>query len=328
MAARLMRAIRVLQFGGPEVLQLADNVPVPKPEDSQVLIRVHCAGVNPVETYIRAGNYGALPTLPFTPGSDLAGIVQEVGKKVNTFKPGDRVFTVRTVTGSYAEYAVAEESRTFPLHPSLDYKQGATLGCPYFTAYKALVNRGGVQPGDTVLVHGASGAVGLAACQIARATGCHVIGTAGSAQGLALVKKNGAHLTFNHRDDGYMEQIAEYAKSGVNVLVEMLANENLEKDMALMAQKGRIVIVGSRGSLVFNPRSTMSKELDIRGMALAASSTAELATISAAVVAGCEAGWIKPEIGQEFALQEAAQAHTEVIEHKSGSTGRIVLNVT
>src|SRR5213075_3148488 len=119
-----MRAIRVNEFGGPEVLKLQD-VPDPKPDSGQVLVRVKAAGVNPVDTYIRAGAYAKKPNLPYTPGTDAAGIVEAAGPNVKRFKPGDRVYTNGSITGVYAELALFEESRVHPLPPNISFAQGA-----------------------------------------------------------------------------------------------------------------------------------------------------------------------------------------------------------
>uniref|UniRef100_A0A8C5V3C5 Quinone oxidoreductase n=1 Tax=Microcebus murinus TaxID=30608 RepID=A0A8C5V3C5_MICMU len=168
---KLMRAVRVFQFGGPEVLKLQSDVAVPIPKDSEVLIKVHACGVNPVETYIRSGTYSRKPALPYTPGSDVAGVIEAVGDNVSAFKKGDRVFTTGTISGGYAEYALAADHTVYKLPEKLDFKQGAAIGIPYFSAYRALIHSARAKAGETVLVHGASGGVGIATCQIARAYG-------------------------------------------------------------------------------------------------------------------------------------------------------------
>src|SRR5437867_12876980 len=151
-----MKAIRVSDFGGPDVLKL-QNVADPKPNSGQVLIRVKAAGVNPVDTYIRAGAYARKPNLPFTPGTDAAGIVEAVGPNVKRFKAGDRVYTNGSITGVCAELALCEESRVHHLPGKISFAQGAALGVPYGTAYRALFQRGRTKAGETVLVHGATG---------------------------------------------------------------------------------------------------------------------------------------------------------------------------
>src|SRR5213595_314568 len=142
-----MKAIRVHQFGGPEVLKL-EELPDPKPAPTQVVVRVHAAGVNPVDTYIRSGGYAAKPNLPYTPGTDAAGIVEAAGPGVKQFQPGDHVYTNATITGACAELALCGESRVHPLPAKISFAQGAALGVPYSTAYRALFQRGAARPGE------------------------------------------------------------------------------------------------------------------------------------------------------------------------------------
>ena len=201
-----MKAIQVHQFGGPEVLSL-EEIPTPKPGPGEVLVHVRAAGVNPYDTYMRAGTYAVKPPLPYTPVSDAAGIVEAVGPGVTKVKPGDRTYTATTITGAYAEYALARESQVYPLPENISFAQGAGVWVPYGTAYTALHHHGSARPGETLLVHGASGGVGTAAVQFARAEGLTVIGTAGTQRGLELVKKEGAHHVFDHTKGGYAEEI-------------------------------------------------------------------------------------------------------------------------
>src|SRR5215510_6788617 len=154
-----MKAIRVHEFGGLEVLHL-EEVPTPQPGSGLVLVRMHATGVNPVETYIRAGTYARLPALPYTPGNDAAGVVEEVGADASEFKTGDRVYTSGSVTGTYAEFALCKKEQVHPLPANVSFAQGAAIGTPYATAYRGLLQRATVKPGETVLVHGASGGVG------------------------------------------------------------------------------------------------------------------------------------------------------------------------
>ncbi|HEV2206225.1 MAG TPA: NADPH:quinone reductase, partial [Candidatus Acidoferrales bacterium] len=192
-----MKAIVVHEFGGPEVLKY-EEIPTPRPEAGQVLVRIHAAGVNPYDTYMRSGTYAIKPPLPYTPGSDAAGEVEAVGSGITKFKAGDRVYTAKTVTGAYAEYALALESQVHLLPANISYTQGAGVWVPYGTAYHALYQCALARAGETVLIHGASGGVGSAAVQLARALGATVLGTAGSDKGLELVKREGAHRAFNH----------------------------------------------------------------------------------------------------------------------------------
>ena len=318
-----MKAIRVHEFGGPEVLRL-EEVPAPRPGRGEVLVRMHAIGVNPVETYIRAGTYARLPALPCTPGNDGAGVVEQVGADVNEFKPGDRVYTAGSLSGTYAEFALCKAGQVHPLPANASFAQGAAMGTPYPTAYRGLFQRADARPGETVLVHGASGGVGTAAVQLARARGLRVFGTAGSDEGRKLAREQGAHEMFDHRAPDYFEQIMKATGGrGVDVIVELLANVNLGKDLTILAKGGRVAIIGSRGRVEINPRDAMQRDVDLRGMVLPNTPPADLARIHAALVAGLENGTLRPVIGKEFPLAEAAQAHHAVM--APGAVGKIVL---
>jgi NADPH2:quinone reductase len=318
-----MRAIRVSEFGGPEVLRLQEE-PDPKPGAGQVLVRVKAAGVNPVDAYIRSGTYPRKPSLPYTPGTDAAGIVEVVGSNVKRFKTGDRVYTIGSVTGVSAELAVCEESRVHHLPSKTSFPQGAALGVPYGTAYRALFQRGRARAAESVLIHGATGGVGSACVQFARAAGLTVIGTGGSEKGRDLVRNEGAHHVLDHRAVDYDRQLMNLTEGrGVDLIIEMLANVNLARDLTMLAPAGRVVVVGNRGTIEIDPRQAMSREASILGLTLFAATERDLAEIHAAISAGLENGTLRPIIGQEIPLHEAAQAHQAVME--PGAYGKVVL---
>ncbi len=318
-----MKAIRVHQFGGPEVLKL-EEIPTPKPETGQVLVRVRAVGVNPYDTYMRAGTYAIKPPLPYTPGSDAAGTVEAVGPAVTKVKPGDRVYTAKTPTGAYAEYALALEEQVYRLPDKISFEQGAGVWVPYGTAYHALHHFAKARAGETILVHGASGGVGTASVQIARVMGLTVFGTAGTDKGLELVKREGAHHAFNHRSAGYHEEIMKASGGkGVDVILEMLANVNLGGDLKMLALEGRVVVIGSRGDVTITPRDLMSRRASVRAFTLWAAQPAEVAEIHAGIFAGMENGTLRPVVAKQIPLAEAARAHKEILE--PGASGQIVL---
>jgi NADPH2:quinone reductase len=318
-----MKAIRVHQFGGPEVLKL-DDVPTPKTADGQILVRVHAVGVNPYDTLMRAGTYPIKPPLPYTPGSDAAGTVEAVGPGVTRVKPGDRVYTARTLTGAYAEYTLCLEEQVYRLPDNISFEQGAAVWVPYATAYHALHHFARARAGETVLVHGASGGVGTAGVQIARAIGMTVFGTAGTEDGLKLVKREGANQAFNHSKAGYQEEIMKAsAGKGVDVILEMAAHVNLGHDLKMLAQEGRAIVIGSRGDVVITPRDLMARRASIRAFTLWATPPAEAAEIHAGLYAGMENGTLRPVVGKKLPLAEAARAHEEIL--KPGASGKIVL---
>ena len=318
-----MKAIRVHEFGSPEVLKL-EEVPTPKPTDGQVLVRVHAAGVNPYDTLMRAGTYAIKPQLPYTPGSDAAGSVEAVGPGVTKVKPGDRVYTARTLTGAYAEYTLCLEEQVNRLPDNISFEQGAGVWVPYGTAYHALHHFAKARAGETVLVHGASGGVGTASVQIARAIGMTVFGTASTEEGLKLVKREGAHQVFDHSKAGYQEEIMKASVGkGVDLILEMAAHVNLGNDLKMLALQGRTVVIGSRGDVNITPRDLMSRRASVRAFTLWASQPAEVAEIHAGLFAGMENGTLRPVVGKKLPLAEAARAHKEILQ--PGATGKIVL---
>ncbi len=320
-----MKAIKVNKFGAPEVLKL-EEVSDWQPDTNQVLVSVKAAGVNPVDTYVRSGNYANKPELPYTPGKDAAGIVRAIGAKITKFQVGDRVLTADSVTGTYAELCLCEEKHLIKLPENVSFEQGAGVFVPYATSYRALFQRGRAKAGETVLIHGASGGVGIAAVQWAKNAGLKIIGTASSAEGKNLVKKQGADLVLDHSGENYLEEIKDFTGGkGVDLILEMLANKNLVKDFEVLAMFGRIVVIGSRGSIDFNPRLAMSKDADILGMALFSAPGEKMNEIHTAIFDGLSEGFLNPFIGKTFALNDAPDAHREVIEGKS--FGKIILDV-
>lgn len=318
-----MKAILVHEFGGPEVLKL-EEIATPKPQAGQVLVKVHAAGVNPYDTYMRSGTYAIKPPLPYTPGSDAAGVVEAVGSGVTKVKPGDRVYTAKTLTGAYGEYTLTLEDQAQKLPDKISFDQGAAIWVPYGTAYHALKQEAKARASETVLVHGASGGVGTAAVQIARAEGLTVFGTAGSDKGLDLIKREGAHQAFNHTKTGYTDEIMKATSGrGVDIVLEMLANVNLSADLKLLATYGRVIVIGNRGEITINPRDLMSRRSSVRGFTLWALTEAETEEIHAALYAGFENGTLRPVVGKEIPLGEAARAHKEVL--APGAGGKIIL---
>jgi NADPH2:quinone reductase len=317
-----VKAIRVHEFGGPEVLRLEAVAP-PTPGPSQVLVRLHAIGVNPVETYQRSGSNPAIK-LPWTPGMDAAGVVEAVGSGVSRAKAGDRIYTSDTITGSYAEFALCQEKSVHRLPAKITFQQGAAINIPYATAYRALFHRARAQAGEVVLIHGASGGVGVAATQLGRAAGLTIIGTGGTDAGRKLIADQGAHQVLDHRSPGYLDQILQLTNGrGVDIILEMLSNVNLGKDLPLLAKYGRVIVIGSRGDAQITPRELMKREADIRGLMLFNATDDELASIHAALAAGLESGILCPVVGREMKLADAAKAHVAVLE--PGAYGKIVL---
>jgi NADPH2:quinone reductase len=309
-----MQAIRVHEFGDPDVLVL-DELARPQPVEDEVLVRVQAAGVNPFETYVRAGLHARLPALPYTPGVDAGGVLVE---------SGERVYVSGSLGGTYAEFALCRRDQVHPLPEHVSYAQGAALGVPYETAHRALLQRARPAGGETILVHGASGAVGLAAVQFALAAGLSVVGTASTDAGRELVRGQGQVLAFDHRDPRHLEEAAAAAGGhGFDVIIELLANVNLGDDLTALAMHGRVVVVGSRGTVTVDPRDLMMVEGTVIGMMSNHATPDEEAETHAAIAAGLRDGSLHPVVAREYPLAEAARAHRHVMERPA--LGKIVL---
>jgi NADPH:quinone reductase len=309
-----MLAVRVHGFGDPEVLGV-EELPTPEPVEGEVVVRVQAAGVNPVDTYVRAGLYSELPALPYTPGSDGAGVRTDSGA---------RVYVSGSLSGTYAEYALCREEDVRVLPDDLSYAQGAALGIPYVTAFRALYQRAAARKGERVLIHGASGGVGLAAVQFALADGLDVTGTAGSEAGSDLVAAQGAVRVLDHRDPEHLAAAMELAGGrGFDLIVEFLASANLGADLKALAPRGRVVVVGSRGSVAVDPRDLMNAEGAVLGMRMPNATTNEMIAAHTAVGTGLKEGWLRPVVGRELPLAEAPRAHRLLVERPS--LGKLVL---
>uniref|UniRef100_A0A915IZ42 Enoyl reductase (ER) domain-containing protein n=1 Tax=Romanomermis culicivorax TaxID=13658 RepID=A0A915IZ42_ROMCU len=271
-----------------------------------VLIRVHAAGVNPVDTYISQGQFSGIPEdLPYIPGIDGSGIVEKVGAKVTKFSVGDRVFfTGDLQCGSYAEYTAKDEGRCWKLPQHLSFEQGACIGIPYFTAYKALISKVDCLRDQTILVHGASGGTGLATCQIAKVLALKVLGTAGSDEGARVVKERGmADQVFNHKQKNYAHKILvssdffnyTYTDNvGVDIIVEMAADMNLERDASLI-----------------KPGGTIADEWNTAGQY---------------ILQLLEGKKLNPVVDKVYPLEDAVKAHHDIM-HNQGSKGKLVLKI-
>jgi len=323
-----MKAIRVHEFGGPAALKL-EEVPDPKAGANEVIVRVRAAGVNPVDAYMATGTYVRKPPLPYTPGQDGAGEVASVGADVKGFKPGDRVYICgvgNTVAGAgtYAELAACTPSQLHPLAARVSFGQGAALGVPYYTAYRAMFQRGNAKPGETMLVHGATGGVGIACVELGHARGMTVIGSGGTDAGLKIVREHGADAVVNHRSGGYTEEIMKATGGkGVDLIVEMAAHLNLDRDLGLLAKHGRVVVVGNRGKTEIDARQAMGRDAAILGMTLFNVTEPEFVEIHAALIQGLANGTLNPVVGREFPIADAARAHEAVM--APGALGKIVI---
>lgn len=324
-----MKAVQVHKFGGPEVLQYS-SVPRPQPGPDDVLVRIKAVGVNPVDVLIRTGSFGP-QKFPHIPGADFAGIIEEVGANVTTLKVGERVYgsdlTASDRMGAYAQFIAIRHNLVHPLHDSLTFSQGASIPIPYFTAYRALYHLAEAKPGETVFIHGASGGVGIAAVQIASGLGLTVIGTASTPEGQKLAKDAGAHFVFNHYEEGYLEKVKKAAgDGGVDLILESIADKNLKKDIGLVRDKGRIIVIGGIAEIAISPLDVFSHEIVMKGVMIYKITNEELFETRQALYAGAKAGWFRPFIWKEFPLEKAADAQI-LLKSGKGARGKIILMV-
>lgn len=322
-----MRAVRIDQFGGREVLKTV-SIDEPTPNANEVKIKLYTTGLNPNESYTITGVYAAfVPGLPYVPGFDGAGIIEEVGPEVKNVKIGDRVFIAgykaKRNTGTYAEKVVVDTEHVYHLPDNLSMDEGAALGIPMFTAYRALFQRADIKLGEHVLIHGASGAVGSLAIQMAKATGAIVIGTSSTREGRKQIIEMGADFAFEHiSEDNKHKLLRATERNGPDVIIEMLANENLEIDMQVIADNGRIVIVGSRGSIEITPRHLMGNEALVTAVNVGRMTPEDKEEALHGIMNFIEEDAIKPLIGKKFSLDEPAKAHKEMME--GSGNGRTV----
>ncbi len=319
-----MKAIEVSEFGDSSVLKYKE-VEEPVLKDDELYVSLRAAAVNPVETYVRQGTYAQLPSLPYIPGKDGAGIVKSVGANVKTFKPGDRVFLTvdsNAQSGTYAQGISCKETEVTFLPENMSYNEGAALGSSGLTALYALKQKADIKSGDLLLIHGASGGVGTLMLQFAKLYGAKVIATAGSEEGLQVLRDLGADYVFNHHKDGYIDEIKNY---GIDVIIEMLANVNLQNDLEVIGKQGKIVIVGNRGEITINPRLLMMKEATVTGLLLSNITADEVEENTKLLLSGLENG-VKPVIDKVFPLNEADKAQDYIMDNR-GSLGKVILSI-
>jgi NADPH2:quinone reductase len=320
-----MKAIMIRETGGPEVVRV-EQVPDPVPAAGELLIAVETSGVNPVDVYHRQGTIYK-PTLPYIPGWDGAGTVLAWGPDVpeTAPAPGSRVWFHHRPGGTLAELTVAPANRVYPLPAGLSMEQGASIGVPYATAWRALRDRGELLSGNRVLIHGASGGVGVAAMQIAKALGAEFWATASTVAGRTLAYGSGAEAVFDHHDPDHFQaaKAATPDGRGFDIIIENLANVNLGRDLDLLAPNGRVVVVGNRGTVEINPRDLMARDADIRGMSLMVLSPELLTRTLRFVSRSVLNGEFIPVVGRVFPLEQAGEAQEAVL--AGGADGKVVV---
>ena len=318
-----MKTLRITAFGKPPTMSY-DDVPDPTPGPGEVVVSVEAAGVNPVDTYVAAGAYAVKPDLPYAPGGEAAGTVLSVGEGVADFAEGDRVIVCRAAAGRlqgcFAEQCVCETKWLMTLPSHLSFSQGAAVNVAYITAFRALIEVAKPNDGETVLIHGATGGVGLAALQIAKAHNLKVVATGGSDAGRELLKKQGADVVLDHHAADHLDALKD---SPPDVILEMAGHVNLQKDIDAIAPNGRIVVIGNRGETTIDARGLMGKQAAVIGMSYFNGGDAAVQKAMAALQVGLDAGDLKPVVQAEVPMDNAQRAFDLVM--KGDSHGKIVL---
>ncbi|AMB99207.1 hypothetical protein AWM75_03940 [Aerococcus urinaehominis] len=325
-----MQAIQINQFGDTsQVLELA-TTDLPSPGPSQVLVALAYAGVNPNDTYVRTGQYGLYqPKLPYTPGFDGVGRVQAVGSNVDKWQPGDRVqvFSFNHLdqqTGTYAHYCLVDQNSVWPLPDQVSFQAGGALGIPSLVAYQAVCLRGQAKAGERILIHGGSGAVGSFAIQYAKILGGQVLASSSNSQSRQDLLRLGADQAIDHISLDQVDQaIDQYGH--FDLIIEMLADQNMETDLRLLAPFGRLVVVGARGQVKISPRQILAKELDVLGVALPNLSDQTLDAMQNQINDWLIQGRVVPQVSQVFPLNQARQAQDAVLESKP--VGKIIIAI-
>jgi NADPH:quinone reductase-like Zn-dependent oxidoreductase len=307
-----MKAIRIHAYGGPEVLKYED-VPRPIPNEDDVLIKVLAAGVNPVDWKIRQGYMKDMFTLPLIPGWDVAGIIEEKGKKVTNLKIGESVYARPAIlrNGAYAEYIAVKASEVALKPESIDYIQAAAVPLAALTAWQSIFDLAHLRAGQKILIHAAAGGVGHYAVQFANWAGAHVIGTA-SVHNHEFLKSIGAHETIDYNTTAFEDVVHD-----ADVVFETIGGEVWQRSWKVL-KKGGIMVSTLRG-----PEAGGMEALNkLCAHVFVQPDATQLGEIAALI----DNGQVRPEISQVFPLQEAAKAQ---IANQSGHTrGKIVLDLT
>jgi NADPH:quinone reductase-like Zn-dependent oxidoreductase len=322
-----MKAMRADRFGGPEQLRLVDATEA-EPAAGQVRVLVRSAGLNPADLVRLSGLFPGIG-LPYIPGTDVSGEIDEVGAGVNASRIGERVYD-RAFTGGYAEKTCMLASEAIPLPSSLSFAEGSGIPIPFFTAYHALHNKARLQPGETVLISGGGGGVGVAAIQLAKIGGARVITTCGSAEKCDRAIGLGADVAVNYRERDFVEEVKTFtAGAGVDVVIENVAADNFARDFEAISKFGRIVIIGTgtgrSSEASFNIYSALTKDITFFGMSLVNVSSHVLAFGDALNKLFGEKR-LRVIISKSYSLSQAAEALNDLVAGRV--FGKLVLNVS
>ncbi|PHO04948.1 NAD(P)H-quinone oxidoreductase [Rhodobacteraceae bacterium 4F10] len=323
-----MRAIEITQPGGPDVLQVTER-PVPMPGAGEVVIRIAYAGVNRPDALQRAGAYAPPPTASDLPGLEASGTIVAVGPGVDEWAEGDDVCALLP-GGGYAEYVLTPAAHCLPVPKGMDLKRAACLPETFFTVWSNVFQRGGLQAGERFLVHGGSSGIGTTAIQLANVFGARVFTTAGSEEKCAACLDLGAERAINYREEDFVDVLR--AEGGANLILDMVGGPYIPRNIKTLSDDGRLVQIAflSGPKVELNFAQIMTRRLTVTGSTLRPQSDLAKARIAAdlreKVWPLLDAGRVAPVMDSEFALEDAAEAHTRM--ESSGHIGKIVLKVS
>jgi NADPH2:quinone reductase len=329
-AAKRMKVIDVPQPGGPEALVLAER-PVPEPGSGEVLIKVAAAGLNRADTLQRRGFYPAPAGAPSYPGLEVSGTIDALGDGVSEFKVGDAVCAL-LAGGGYAEYCRVDSGQVLPIPGSLDMIEAASLPEAMFTVWSNVFGFGRLQPGETLLVHGGSSGIGVAAIQLAAVLGHTVFTTAGSDDKCRFCESLGARRAVDYKTEDFVAEIAkETGGRGVNVVLDMVGGSYVARNLQVLAPEGRLVMIATQGGAKgeIDVLRIMQQRLVITGSTLRPRSAEFKRSIRDQLLQRVwpllTRGRIRPVVDSVFALADAGKAHARMEggEHK----GKIILAV-
>ncbi len=322
-----MRAVICDSWGEPESLKVG-QLPEPQPGAGDVLIRVAAAGLNFADTLMIAGKYQEKPPFPFSPGLEVAGEVLEVGEGVSGTKPGDRVLAV-VDHGGFAEQAIARESDVFKIPDRLDFQSAAGFPITYGTAHGALVWRAGLKAGETLLVHGAAGGVGLAAVEVGKALGARVIASAGGADRCRLAEAHGADASIDYRTDDLRAAVKDMTEGrGVDVVFDPVGGDIFDASLRCLAWSGRLLTIGFAAGRVPQAAANilLVKNISVVGCywgSYRKQAPEMLRDEFAELFGWYDAGLLKPHVSHALPLEKIAEAMQLLLSRRS--TGKVVL---
>lgn len=322
-----MRAMIARAWGEPAALEYAE-VPDPTPGAGEVLIDVRAIGCNFPDILMVQGRYQTKPPLPFSPGHEVAGVVRAVGPGVTGFVPGARVFALLP-WGAYAERTVAFAARTHALPASMTFEDGAAFGLVYQTAWCALTHRTRVRPGQTLLVHGAAGGVGLAAVQVGKVLDARVIATAGTREKLEVARAAGADVLIDYRAEDWIERVKrETDGRGADVIYDPVGGDVFDGSTRCIASEGRLLVIGFAGGRIAEVATNrvLLKNIDVVGVHWGLYNERDPALVRQwmdALLQLAAVGRLKPVIFKSFPLREAPQALAAIASRES--YGKVVL---